>query len=181
MSIAEMHKIYPNRNAELRAVSKQFFEFGFTIAQEPSAAHSSGMDEHSIERQYQYLEHANAIVDALNASPIPDLPITHNPLKPIDLSKEYVYFLEDIGGNNVPINEYTQLMAEGWLMASVELAASQSASLAGSLVEFDHSRSKNNLAALRKLLDEIAARPFLDLPETAQPGSTLAPRSGGRK
>ena len=181
MAINEFHKVYPNRNAELRAVVKQFYEFGYTIAKEPSAAHSSGMDSHAIRRQRQYLDYANSVVDALNASPIPDMPLAHDPQKPIDLSVEYVYFTQDVNGNHVPLNEYTQLLAEGWLMAAAELASSQSASIAGSLVEYDYNRAKNNLAALAKLLDEIEMRPTLDLPETALPGAPLQNRSGAKK
>lgn len=181
MAINELHKVYPNRNSELRAIVKQMYEFGYTIAQEPSAAHSSGMDEHAIGRQRRYLEYANSMVDALSERPIPDLPISHNPLKPIDLSVEYVYFTQDLNGNHVPLNEYTQLLAEAWLMCAVELAASQSASIAGSIVEFDYERAKNNLATIEKLLDEIETRPTLDLPETALPGAALQARSGGKK
>lgn len=181
MAINELHKVYPNRNAELRAVVKQLYEFGYTIAQEPSAAHSSGMDSHAIGRQRMYLDYANSMIDALNDSPIPDLPIAHNPLKPIDMSVEYVYFTQDLNGNQVPINEYTQLLAEAWLMSAAELASSQSASIAGSLVEYDYKRAKNNLASIEKLLNEIELRPTLDLPETALPGAALQKRSGGSK
>jgi len=62
------------------------------------------------------------------------------------------------------------------MIAAVELVRSQSAALAGSLVEFDYERAVNNLGTISKLLDEIAARPFLDLPETAEPGSGYGPR-----
>ena len=34
------------------------------------------------------------------------------------------------------------------------------------------------LDTLDKMLTEVNARPFLDLPETAEPGSTYGPRSG---
>lgn len=177
----ELHKIYPNRNGELRTVVKQCFEFGRTIAKEPSAAHSSGMDEHAIRRQRQYVDHAENMVDALNAKPIPDLPVSHDPLKNIDLSIEYDYFTEDLEGNLVPLNDYTQLLAENWLSFCAELAASQSAAIAGSLVEYDYERAVNNLAAITKLLNEIEERPTLDLPETALPGANLGNRSGGSK
>lgn len=181
MAMNDFHKVYPNRNAELRAVVKQMYEFGQTIAQEPSAAHSSGMDTHAIRRQRQYLAYSESMVDALAANPIPDMPIAHNPDKPIDLHVEYRYFTEDLNGNEVPLNEYTQLLAEGWLMLAAELASSQSASIAGSIVEFDYERAKNNLASIKKLLNEIEERPTLDLPETALPGAKLGARSGGVK
>ena len=181
MAINDLHQVYPNRNTELRGVAKQCFEFGQTIAREPSAAHTNGLDEHAILRQQSYIEHALSMVEALNASPIPDLPATHPTQMPIDFSVPYVYFVEDLNGNEVPMNEATQLLAEKWLLTAVELAKSNSAAMAGSLVEFDYARATNNIASIQKLLDEIKARPFLDLPETAQPGSAHKARTGSSK
>lgn len=179
MAINDLHKVYPNRNNELRGVAKQLFEFGRTIAREPSAAHTNGLDEHAITRQETYIDHALAMVESLNASPIPDNPATHPTQMPIDFSDPYVYFVKDVNGNEIPMNEATQLLAEKWLISAVELAKSNSASMAGSLVEFDFERARNNIESIRKLLNEIKARPFLDLPETAEPGSAHKPRSGG--
>ena len=177
MAINDLHQIYPNRNQELRGVAKQCYEFGLTIAREPSAAHTNGLDEHAIKRQAQYLDHATKMVEALNASPIPDRPATHPTQMEIDFSVPYIYFTEDINGNQVPMNEATQMLAESWLILAVELAKSNSAAMAGSLVSFDYERATNNLNAIGKLLAEIEARPFIDLPETANPGSTHGPRS----
>jgi len=181
MAINELHAIYPNRNSELRSVAKQCFEFGQTIAREPSAAHTNGLDAHAIARQKQYIAHATDMIESLNASPIPDMPATHPTQMPIDFSVEYIYFVEDLNGNKVPMNEATQLLAEKWLLTACELAKSNSAAMAGSLVEFDYLRAINNVASIEKLLTEIENRPFLDLPETAQPGSAHGPRSGGKK
>ena len=180
MAINDLHQVYPNRNSELRSVAKQCFEFGQTIAREPSAAHTNGLDEHAIMRQEQYIAHARDMVESLNASPIPDLPATHPTQMPIDFSVEYIYFTEDLDGNQVPLNEATQLLAEKWFLTAVELARSNSASMAGSLVEFDYLRAVNNINSIEKLLTEIKARPFIDLPETALPGSSHGPRSGGK-
>ncbi len=179
MAINDLHQIYPNRNSELRGVAKQLFEFGQTIAREPSASHTNGLDEHAILRQESYIEHARAMVQSLNDSPIPDLPATHPTQLPIDFSVPYIYFTEDLNGNKVPMNEATQLLAEKWLLCAVELARCNSASMAGSLVEFDYARAVNNIGSVAKLLAEIKARPFLDLPETANPGSAHGARSGG--
>lgn len=180
MAINDLHQVYPNRNSELRSVAKQCFEFGQTIAREPSAAHTNGLDAHAIERQQSYIEHATSMVASLNASPIPDNPATHPTQMPIDFSVPYIYFVEDLNGNEVPMNEATQLLAEKWLITAVELAKSNSAAMAGSLVEFDFTRAQNNIASIQKLLDEIKARPFLDLPETAQPGSAHKARTGSK-
>lgn len=178
MAINDLHQVYPNRNSELRGVAKQCYEFGQTIAREPSAAHTNGLDEHALLRQDSYIAHAQSMVASLNDSPIPDLPATHPTQMPIDFSVPYVYFVEDVNGNQVPINEATQLLAEKWLLTAVELAKSNSAAMAGSLVEFDYLRAENNIRSIDKLLGEIKQRPFLDLPETAQPGSGHTPRTG---
>lgn len=178
MALKELFIIYPNRNSELRTCAKTMFEFGKTIAREPSAAHSNGLDTHALGRQKSYVDYAKAMVASLNAKPIPDNPATHPTQLPIDFTEEYFTFTVDINGNNVPLNEVTQLLAEKWLMTSVELAKSQSASMAGSLVEFDFNRAENNLSTISKLIQEIEARPFLDLPETSEPGSDYGPRSG---
>jgi len=179
MAINDLHQVYPNRNSELRSVAKQCFEFGQTIAREPSASHSNGLDEHAIIRQETYVAHALNMVAKLNDKPIPDNPATHPTQMPIDFSVEYIYFTEDLNGNAVPMNEATQLLAEKWLITACELAKCQSASMAGSLVEFDYLRAETNVNSIAKLLEEIKARPFLDLPETADPGSAHGPRSGG--
>lgn len=177
MAFSELFKVYPNRNHELRSVAKQVYEFGMTIAKEPSAAHSNGLDEHALKRQRSYVEHAKKMVEALNAKPIPDKPGSHPVNFDIDLTSPYTTFTTSVNGNEIPLNEATQLLAESWMICAVELAKSQSASIAGSLVDFDYERSINNLDVISKLLDEIEDRPFLDLPETAEPGSNYGPAS----
>ena len=181
MAINELHQEYPNKNAELRSVAKQTYEFGQTIAQEASSGHTNGLDEHAIRRQRSYIEHAKSLVDAINAKPIPDLPATNPTQMPIDFSVPYVYTVIDLEGNEVPMNEACQILAEKWLIISVELAKSNSAGLGGSLVSHDYERAVNNIAALEQILDEYESRPFLDLPETADPGAAQKPRTGGKK
>lgn len=171
MAFSDLFKVYNNRNSELRSIAKTVYEFGKTIAREPSAAHSNGLDEHAIQRQRSYVEYAKSMVAALAAKPIPDKPGSHPIDLPIDLSEQYITFSSDVNGNKIPLNEATQLLAESWMMVATELANSQSASLAGSLVEFDFKRADNNLDVITKLIDESEQRPFLDLPETADPGS----------
>jgi hypothetical protein len=177
MAFNDLFKLYPNRNSELRTLVKTMVEFGRTIAKEPSAAHSNGIDEHALRRQRSYVHHAEQQVQAIAARPIPDNPATHPTDLPIDLSMEYITFVTDVNGNKVPLNESTQLLAEKWMITAVELAKSQSASMAGSMVGFDFDRAMNNLAVVSKMLDELEARPFLDLPETSEPGSEYAPRT----
>ena len=179
MAFNDLFVIYPNRNPELRSVAKTMYEFGQTIAREPSAAHSNGMDVHALARQNSYVDHALSMVTAINAKPIPDMPAVHPTDLPINFSEQYVTFVADVNGEQIPLNEATQLIAEQWMMCAVGLAKSQSASMAGALVEFDFKRAVNNLEVIGKLLLESEKRPFLDLPETAKPGSTHGLRSGG--
>ena len=179
MAINDLHKVYPNRNIGLRSASKQCYEFGQTIAREPSAAHSNGLDEHAVGRQRQYIAKAKDVIERLHAKPIPDRPATHPTDLPIDFSVPYVYFTEDLNGNKIPLNEATQELAENWLVLAVEMAKSQSAALAGSLGEYDYQRAINNVGVIEQLVDEIESRPQVDLPETALPGSEHGPRSGG--
>jgi hypothetical protein len=181
MAINDLHQVYPNRNSGVRTVAKQLFEFGQTIAREPSAAHTNGLDEHAIKRQQTYIDHAMDMVKRLAARPIPDRPATHPTQMEIDFSVEYIYFVENLNGNEVPMNEATQALAENWLLTACEMAKSQSAALAGSLVTFDSERAENNIAVIQQLLTEIEARPFLDLPETADPGSAHKARTGSKK
>ena len=171
MAFADLFLVYPNRNLELRSVVKQTYEFGKTIAREPSAAHSNGLDEHALKRQRSYVDHATKMVEAVNAKPIPDNPASHPTQLPIDMSEQYLTFTSSVEGSEIPLNEATQLLAESWMICSVELAKSQSAAMAGSLVSFDYERAQNNLSVISKLIDELEQRPFIDLPETAEPGS----------
>jgi len=174
----DLFKKYPNRNAELRAVAKSAYEFGKTVAQEADAALGSGMHEHAIGRQQSYLDYLETLVEAIHAKPIPDLPATHPTGFNINLSEPCVMFVQDINGEQVPLNEQTELLAQYWMLTAVELAQSQSASMAGSLTEFDFKRAMNNIGVMRKLLTEMTSRPVLDLPETAVPGAALmAPTS----
>ena len=177
MAFSDLFLSYPNRNAELRSLAKQCYEFGKTIAREPSAALSSGLDEHALKRQKSYVEHAVHQVEALHAKPLPDMPATHPVTLDINLSEEYITFTTNVNGESVPLNESTELLAEYWMITAVELAKSQSASLAGSLVEFDYQRAINNLGTLSKLIAELEERPILDLPETAEPGSAYGTAS----
>ncbi len=177
MAFNDLFKVYHNRNSELRALCKTLCEFGRTIAKESSAAHTNGLDTHALTRQKSYVEYSQAMVESLNAKPIPDMPATHPTDLPIDFSDPYVTFCIDVNGNQVPLNEATQLLAEKWMMTAAELVMSNSAALAGSLVDFDYLRAKNNLDTISKIIIEIEARPFLDLPETAEPGSTYGVRS----
>ena len=181
MAFEELFRVYPNRNAELRAVVMQCYEFGKTIAKEPSAALSSGLDEHAVKRQHSYLDYTKGMVDALRSRPIPDLPATHPLSLDINMADPYVTFTVNVAGEQVPLNEQTQLLSQYWAIMAVELAKSQSASIAGSLTEFDHERAVNNIAVMVKMLGEMTKRKMLDLPETSDPGSSHQVPGAGSK
>jgi len=179
MSFSELFKIYPNRNSELRYVARQAYEAGFTIAQEPSAGMSFGLDEHAIIRQKAYVTAITLSVNNLKAKAVPDRPAVHPIQFPINMSVEYSQFTEDLSGEQVPINEATQLLSEHWMTLAVTIANSQSAALAGSFIGPDHSRAINELEVITQLIKEIEDRPQVDLPETARPGASLGKPSGG--
>ena len=69
MPFADLFKTYPNRNAELRSIAMTCYEFGKTIAREPSAALSTGIDVHAIKRQKAYIEYVGKLVDAIYKNP----------------------------------------------------------------------------------------------------------------
>ena len=169
MAFEELFKEYPNKNAELRAVAKVAYEFGKNIAQEPSAGMSIGLDEHAIKRQKTYIEAMVGYIEALHKRPIPDMPYVHPTRFDIDLSEAYKQFTKD----GLPINEDTQLLAQYWMFIAVELAASQSAGLAGSLIDPDYERVTNHLGVISQFLTEMEVRKTPDLPETAFPAAML--------
>lgn len=169
MAFEELFKVYPNKNPELRAAAKVAYEFGRNIAQEPSAGMSIGLDEHAIKRQESYVVAMKGYVEALHTRPIPDMPYVHPTRFDINLSEPYKQFTKD----GLPINEDTQLLAQYWMFIAVELAASQSAGLAGSLIDPDHERITNHLGVISQFLAEMKARKTPDLPETAFPGAML--------
>lgn len=169
MAFEDLFVIYPNKNIELRACAKIAYEFGRNIAQEPSAGLSIGLDEHAIGRQKQYLARMGDMVEAFHARPIPDIPYVNPTRFDVDLSDPYKQFTQD----GLVLNEDTQLLAQYWMIIAVELAASQSAGLAGSLIDADHGRIVNHLAVIQQYVNEVAERPIPDVPETAFPGAAL--------
>jgi len=169
MAFEDLFAIYPNKNIELRAISKAAYEFGRTIAAEPSAGMSIGIDEHALARQRSYVTSVNGQLEAFHERPVPDMPYVHPQRFDIDLSKPYEQFTQD----GLPINEDTELLAQYWMVCAVELAASQSAGLAGSILDADYTRIKNHLGVITQYLNELETRPAVDLPETAFPAAAL--------
>ena len=169
MAFEELFKVYPNKNVELRACAKIAYEFGRNIAQEPSAGLSIGLDEHAIGRQKQYLIRMADMVEAFHARPIPDMPYVNPTRFDVDLSDPYLQFTQD----DLVLNEDTQLLCQYWMVVAVELAASQSAGLAGSIIDADYNRVVNHLAVIKQYVEEVAERPIPDVPETAFPGAPL--------
>ena len=180
MPFSDLFKTYPNRNMELRSVARQAYEFGKTVSAEQSAAMSTGLLQDAIDRQKDYIDYVEGLVDALGKSPIPDLPATNPTNFEINLSTPYETFTTDVAGEQIPINEQAELVAQYWMIIAVELAKSQSASLGGSLVPADLKRAKQNIASLRKVLGQMTGKPILDLPETAEPGASYQAPSAGK-
>jgi hypothetical protein len=169
MAFEDLFKVYANKNMELRAIAKAAFEFGATIAMEPSANMSIAIDEHAMARQRSYISSLTGQLEAFHQRPVPDMPYLHPTRFDIDLSEQYKQFTKD----GLPINEDTQLLAQYWMACAVELAASQSAGLAGSIIDADYNRVITHLGVISQYLDELERRPAVDLPETAFPGAAL--------
>jgi hypothetical protein len=169
MAFEELFNVYPNKNAELRTIAKVAYEFGKNIALEPSSGMSIGLDEHAIGRQRAYVTIMTGYVEAIHGRPIPDLPYVHPIHFDIDLSAAYMQTTVD----GIPLNEDTELLAEYWMMLAASCAKSQSAGLAGSMIDPDYVRITALLAVITQYLDEMDARPFPDVPETAFPGAPL--------
>jgi hypothetical protein len=177
MAFTDLFKVYPNKNFELAAIAKVAYEMGLTIAAEPSAAMSIGLDEHAIKRQRSYVTKIKGMIEAIHGRPIPDMPYVHPTRVDIDFSTAYTTFTKD----GLALNEETTLLAQYWLILGVELAASQSAGLAGSLIDPDYDRVTNHVAVIEQYLTEIEARPVIDLPETAYPAAILEVPSDVKK
>jgi hypothetical protein len=177
LMFSDLFKEYPNKNMELRAIAKVAYEFGKTIAQEPSAGVSLGLDEHALGRQKQYIEILTLQIEAIHERPVPDMPYIHPTQFPIDLTEEYEQFTVD----GKPINEDTQLLAQYWMAIATELAKSQSAGLAGSLTDADHTRATTMIGVITQYIEEMEERPVIDLPETAFPEAGLGKPSSTRK
>lgn len=169
MAFEELFKVYPNKNAEGRNVAKVAYEFGRNIAMEPSAGMSIGLDEHAIGRQEGYIKTMRGYLTAFHERPIPDMPYTHPVRFDIDLSDPYEQFTKD----GLPINEDTELLAEYWMMLAVSIAASQSAGLAGSLIDADFKRCSNTVDTIEQFINEMKTRETPDVPETAFPAAAL--------
>jgi len=176
MAFEDLFAVYPNKNIELRAIAKTAYEFGRTIAAEQTAAMSLGVNSHALQRQREYVKALSGQLEAFHERPLPDMPYVHPTRFDIDLSEPYSQFTKD----GLPLNEDTQLLAQYWMIVAVELAASQSAGLAGSIVDADYRRVKEHIAVITQYLDEVEKRDVVDLPETAFPAAALevpAPKS----
>lgn len=176
MAFSELFKKYPNKNAELRGAAKVAYEFGMNIAQEPSASMSLGVDPHAMKRQREYVQIITGYIENLHNRPVPDMPYVHPIRFDIDFTEEYKQFTKD----GLPLNEDTELLAQHWMFVAVEMAASQSAGLAGSLTDADYQRLKNHIGVISQLLDEIEKRGVADMPETAFPAAALETPSSGQ-
>lgn len=158
------------KNIELRAIVRLCHELGAGIAQEPSAGMSIGLDEHALKRQRQYIMRVLGMVESVHEKPIPDAPRIHPTEFPADLTKLFAQFTAD----NLAINKDTELLSTYWMTIAVEMALSQSATLAGSMTDADYTRAKTNLGVITQYLDELEKAVPLDIPETAHPEAQLS-------
>lgn len=169
MAFEDLFIVYPNKNAELRMLSHKAWEYGRNAAKEQSAAMSIGVNEHAIKRNRRYVQDFRDRLTSIHARPVPDLPYTHPVRLDIDLTAPYRQFTKD----GEPINEDTRLLAEYWMFIAVSVAKSQSAGMAGSMIDADYERLVEQCNVIDKFLDEVEKRPIPDIPETSFPAAML--------
>jgi hypothetical protein len=177
----DLFRIYPCKNPEIRMLGNKAFEFGRQCSYEPSAGSSIGVDQFAIDRNRRYCDVMDQLYDAIHNRPLPDLPATWPARYDVDLSVPY----QTVTRDNIPINEDTELLSSYWLANAVHCVKSQSAAQAGSMMDADYARCKQQISVIRKFLDEVEKRPIPDLPSTAEPGAPLGipiePRAKGTK
>ena len=166
---ADLFKVYPNKNMEIRMLAYKAFEYGRNTAFEQSAGMSNGVDEHAVTRQRRYVEDYVDRLNSIHARPVPDLPHIHPTRFDIDMTERYQEFTKD----GMALNEDTELLMSYWLAVAVTCASCQSAGMGGSLRDDDFTRLSNQLSVISKFLDEVEKRPIPDIPETAYPAAAL--------
>ena len=172
---AEFFKEYPNSNAELKTIAKACHDFGMETCKEQTAAMGIGVNDHAIARQRQYVQYVSEMLDAVFARPVPDKPYTHPSVLLIDLSERFPQFVDD---SDTVVNESTQLLATMWMELAVSCSMSQSNKLAGSMIEYDYNRAKEQVVVISKYVEELAKRPIPDIPEVSKfPTISTEPKS----
>ncbi len=166
---------FVHKNTELATVADFGHEAGVNTAREQSGGSTMGINEHAFERQAQYLQNAGERLDALEATPIPDLPAVH------PMTFETVQSEPDlITVDGIPLNKDTKALCQMWQMFSYELLKSNSAGVGGGAHSFDIARARQNLGAIEQFVAALNSATDVDMPETAAPSATLSKKTARR-
>lgn len=171
MAFEDLWKVFNVKNSELKFVADFAHKCAVNTMREQSAGLSVGMTTHALERQATWITNCRARLAALNEHPIPDLPAVHPTEFVCDYS-EVPEIITAAGGQ--PLNSDVLAVATAWSTFFNEFCRSNSAGLAGGMLEFDYKRAEQNLDSIMQVLDSITRASSVDFPETAEPEAKAA-------
>lgn len=150
MGYQDLFGIYEIKNAELKGLATFCYEAALNIAGEASGAMAIGLDPHAVARHTAYVAAAKSRVEALRDRPYPDMPQTHRTLLVCDFSAIPAFEVDPVTG--VELNADIETIMTMWMQTAVELVRSNSAALAGSMLDFDYNRCIANIEAIEQLV-----------------------------
>lgn len=173
---SDLFGIFTHKNTELASVADFGHEAGVNTAREQSGGSTMGINQHAFDRQAQYLQNATERLDALEATPIPDLPAVH------PMTFETTHIEPDlITVDDIPLNKDTKALCQMWQMFAYELLHSNSAGVGGGAHKFDIIRARQNLGAIEQFVAALNSATDVDMPETAAPAATLSGKSSKKR
>ena len=162
------------KNSELKVLARFFHECAVNSAKEQSSGLTTGLDPHAIARQGQYLTAARLRAEALAARPFPDLPQSHPQLLDCDISK-----VPDVirSADGAILNDDILAVMEMWQRGAYELVKSNSAGLAGTLIQYDYIRIGAILDSIEQIVETFSQEALgVDFPETSAPDAIPGPK-----
>jgi len=163
------------KNSELKNLAKFCHEAAVNTAREQSSGLTTGLDPHAVTRQGQYLAAGRLRAEALSTRPFPDLPQSHPTLLECDIS-----LVPDIlrDENNRVVNDDVVGLMEMWQRLAYELVNSNSAGLAGTLINHDYVRVVAIFDSIEQIVETYSQEAIgVDFPETTSPDATAKPKS----
>lgn len=171
MAFEDLWKTFSVKNSELKFVADFAHKCAVNTMREQSAGLSVGMTVHALERQAAWVANCRDRLQALHQHPIPDLPATHPTEFVCDYS-EVPEIISTAGGQ--PLNSDVLAVGTAWATFFNEFCRSNSAGLAGGMLDFDEKRASQNLDSILQVLDSITRASSVDFPETAEPEAKAA-------
>ena len=162
------------KNSELKVLARFLHECAVNTAKEQSSGLTTGLDPHAIARQGQYLTASRLRAEALATRPFPDLPQTHPQLLECDISTT-PDIIRDKDGS--VLNDDILAVMEMWQRGAYELVKSNSAGLAGTLINYDHVRILALLDSIEQIVETFSQEALgVDFPETSAPDAVPGPK-----